>query len=265
MTAVPPHWWQVLRRWLAGRDAEPVAGGRAPMVKRGWRHTELLFAGGVAQSRMRTFRPGHLLIDYTRTMMASLLFRPEPARIGMIGLGGGSQAKFIHRRLPGARLEVAENNPQVLALRRRFRVPRDDDRLQVLLADGAQFVRERAGCFDILLVDGYDESGIPGALASQAFYDDCRKALAPGGVLAGNLYATDHQDHVRKLERSFGRGRVWVLEEARQSNRVVFAWTGDPSPGGRTDLAAAAARIPAGARRELADALLRVAQAWERR
>ncbi|MGJ4728371.1 fused MFS/spermidine synthase [Luteimonas sp. SDU101] len=214
---------------------------------------------------MRTFRPGHLLIDYTRTMMASLLFQPQPARIGMIGLGGGSQAKFCHRHLPGARLEVAENNPHVLALRRRFRVPDDDARLRVLLADGAGFVRERPGCFDILLVDGYDASGIPEALSSQAFYDDCRAALAPGGVLAGNLYATDFKDHVRKLQRSFGRDHVWVLEEARQSNRVVFAWTGEPFPGGRIDLPAVLARIEPAARLELGDVFTRVAQAWRAR
>ena len=265
MTAGPARWWHALRRWLGGRGAQPAASVRAPRVKRGWRYTELQFAGGVAQSRMRTFRPGHLLIDYTRTMMASLLFRPQPARIGMIGLGGGSQAKFCHRHLPQTRLEVAENNPQVLALRRRFRVPADGPRLQVLLADGARFVRERPGCFDILLVDGYDESGIPAALSSQAFYDDCRDALVPGGVLAGNLYATDVRDHLRKLERSFGRGHVWLLEEPRQSNGVVFAWKGEPFPDGRIDLPAIAARIPGGARRELADVLLRVAQAWERR
>jgi len=265
MTAGPAHWWQALRGWLGGRAADPAASVRAPRIKRGWRYTELQFTGGVSQSRMRTFRPSHLLIDYTRTMMASLLFRPQPARIGMIGLGGGSQAKFCYRHLPATRLEVAENNPQVLALRRRFHVPPDDDRLQVSLADGAQFARERRGCFDILLVDGYDETGIPPALSSQAFYDDCRDALVEGGVLAGNLYATDFRDHVEKLERSFGRGRVWVLEEARQSNRVVFAWTGDPFPGGSIDLAAVAARMPAGARRELEDVLLRVAQAWRRR
>ena len=266
MTAGPRGWWQALLsrcRGVARRGEAESA--RLPRVKRGWRYTELQFTGGVSQSRMRTFRPGHLLIDYTRTMMASLLFHPQPARIGMIGLGGGSQAKFCHRHLPGARLEVAENNPHVLALRRRFRVPDDDARLRVLLADGAGFVRERRGCFDILLVDGYDASGIPEALSSQAFYDDCRAALAPGGVLAGNLYATDFKDHVRKLQRSFGRDHVWVLEEARQSNRVVFAWTGEPFPGGRIDLPAVLARIEPAARRELADVFTRVAQAWRTR
>ena len=257
-------WWEKWRARFRGQPDTPAASGtRAPRIKRGWRYTELQFGGGVSQSRMRTFRPGHLLIDYTRTMMAALLFRPQPALIGMIGLGGGSQAKFCHSHLPATRLEVAENNPQVLALRRSFRVPPDDARLQVLLADGAQYVREQRGRLDILLVDGYDETGIPAALSSQRFYDDCRDALVPGGVLAGNLYATDFRDHVRKLQRSFGRERVRVLEEARQSNRVVFAWKGDPFPGGRIDLPAIVARMPPAASRELADVFARVARAWQ--
>lgn len=262
------------RWWNLWRAAEPPAaspaqddgtGGRKPLVRRGWRYTELQFTGGVSQSRMRTFRPDELLVDYTRTMMGSLLFRPDPRAIGMVGLGGGSQVKFCHRHLPGARVEVAENNPHVLALRRTFRIPRDDARLQVLLADGAEFVRERRGRFDILLVDGYDEGGIPAALSSQRFYDDCRDALAAGGVMAGNLYATDFAAHVDRLQRSFGRERVWVLEEKRQSNRVAFAWTGDPFPDGRIDLPALVSRMPPSVGRELAGVFNLVAGAWRAR
>ena len=267
MTERRKRWWQ---RWPAWRTRTPAAdaeaeGRRPPTVRRGWRYTELQFTGGVAQSRMRTFRPDHLLIDYTRTMMAALLFRPQPRRLGMVGLGGGSQAKFCHRHLPDTRVEVAENNPQVVALRRRFRIPRDDARLQVFLADGADFLRDRRGRFDVLLVDGYDETGIPAALSSQRFYDDCRDALADGGVMACNLYATDFAAHAEKLRRSFGHGRVWVLEERRQSNRVAFAWKGDPFPEGRLDLAAIMARMPPGAARELADVFASVATAWRAR
>ena len=267
MTERRRRWWQ---RWPAWQPDASIEGGRTeatrpPTVRRGWRYTELQFAGGVSQSRMRTFRPDHLLIDYTRTMMAALLFRPRPRRLGMVGLGGGSQAKFCHRHLPETRVEVAENNPQVVALRRMFRIPRDDARLQVFLADGAGFLRERRGRFDILLVDGYDETGIPAALSSQRFYDDCRDALAEGGVLASNLYATDFAAHVEKLQRSFGRKRVWVLEEKRQSNRVAFAWTGDPFPGGTLDLPAIVATMPPGAARELADVFASVATAWRSR
>src|SRR5690606_21254310 len=220
---------------------------------RGWRYTDLQFEGGVSQSRMRTFRPGQLAVDYTRTMMASLLWQPRPALVGMVGLGGGSQVKFCHRHLPHTRMEVAEINPQVIALRRTFRVPDDDARLRVHLADGARFVRDWAGRFEILLVDGYDQTGIPAALSSQEFYDDCRDALVPGGVLASNLYSTDAAGHMDRLQRAFGRERVWMVEEPRQSNRVAFAWTGVPFGGGAIDLPALTAAMAPGAVRQLSD------------
>ena len=252
----------------AAADAAADSGAAAfplPRIRRGWRYTDLQFEGGVSQSRMRTFRPGQLAVDYTRTMMASLLWRPQPALIGMIGLGGGSQVKFCHRYLRDTRVEVAEINPHVLALRRVFRVPDDDARLRVHLADGARFVREWAGRLDILLVDGYDPTGIPVALSSQAFHDDCHAALAPGGVLASNLYATDAAVHLAKLRRAFGPERVLPVEESRQSNLVAFAWTGDPFADGRIDLPTLAAAMPRGVARQLGDVFGRVAAAWRAR
>src|SRR5262245_14571019 len=57
------------------------------------------------QSSMRLTRPIDLELSYTRSMMAFLLFRDPPARVLMIGLGGGSLAKFVYHRLPAAGLE----------------------------------------------------------------------------------------------------------------------------------------------------------------
>ncbi|MHC9085327.1 spermine/spermidine synthase domain-containing protein [Luteimonas sp. RIT-PG2_3] len=272
-------WWARLlgRPSVPGRIPEGDAGdapqGRAPdsrdpagrvqqpYVSRTWRYTSLQFTGAVTQSRMRTFQPGHLLVDYTRTMMGSLLFRPAPSRIGMIGLGGGSQVKFIHRHLPKTRLEVVENNAAVIALRRRFRIPDNDARLQVIHGDGAHFVRDNPGRYDILLVDAYDVTGIPQALSSQQYYDDCRAALAPDGVMASNLFCADADRHIERMRRSFGKRRVLVVEEARMSNRVAFAWVGDPLPGDAFEVAAQLARVAPGARRSLAPVLEEVARA----
>lgn len=229
-------------------------------MRRNWRYTSLQFNRADAQSRMLSLHPDRLLIDYTRTMMGVLLLHPRPARIGMIGLGGGSQVKFCHRHLPHSRIEVVENNPGVIALRRRFKVPDDDARLQVDLGDGALWVRERPGRYDVLLVDGYDEGGIPAALSTQRYYQDCRNALAPGGVMASNLYCADAGRHVDRLRRAFGE-RVVVLEEAQQSNRVAFAWVGDPLPPGPIDVPAALATLPRKARVQLQDAFARLAVA----
>ena len=232
-----------------------------PFVRRHGRYTSLQFSRTQTQSRMLSADPDALLIDYTRTMMATLLLRPQPERIGMIGLGGGSQVKFCHRHLPQARVEVVENNPGVIDLRREFSIPDDDERLQVHLGDGAEFITTRRGCYDVLLVDGYDERGIPPVLSTQAFYDDCRAALAPGGVMAANLFSTDAKKHLALLERSFD-GQVLMLEEPKMSNRVVFAWLDRLLPG-EVNPGAALYALPEAARRQLGPAFARLEQALE--
>src|SRR3989338_4278117 len=80
--------------------------------ERGVRH---LHVGGEAiQSAMRLEDPFALELDYTRCMMAFLLFHPVPRRALMIGLGGGSLAKFFHRRLAGLRTHVLDEQARVV-------------------------------------------------------------------------------------------------------------------------------------------------------
>lgn len=247
-----PAWWR--RLWPS-----ELRGDKAELVRTG--HTlELRFARGVGQSRMALAQPDELLIDYTRTMLAALLLQPLPQRIGMVGLGGGSQAKFCYRYLPDSQLDVMENNPQVIALRDQFRIPADDARLRVHLTDAASYLHRQIARFDLLLVDGYDKSGIPSKLSTQAFYDDCAAALTPQGVLASNLYARDHKRHVARLMRSFD-GHVIVLGERKQKNLVAFAWKSPVL----LPLAEAMQKIPQAPRQRLTAELDRLADALSRR
>lgn len=189
----------------------------------------LHFTHGELQSRLLTSAPWRLDVDYTRTMMGFLLFGSAPEHIGMIGLGGGSLARFCHRHLRASRMTVLEINPHVIALRREFQVPDDDERFTVLAADGARYLATQEPAFDVLLVDGFDHQGQPAALCSQAFYDDCLAALAPGGLLVVNLHY-DHPDYsllVERIGRSFDGNVVDVLS-SEKSNGIVFAGQGAP-------------------------------------
>jgi len=180
------------------------------------------------QSRMDLRKPDALELEYTRTMMAFMLFKPLPAHIGMIGLGGGSLVKFCSRHLPDTRLTVVEINPHVIALRNDFQIPPDDARLQVICADGAQFVRDPPERIDALLVDGFDTFGLPDELSSQRFYDDCFEALLPDGIMVANLHF-GHPEYALQLERigrAFGQS-VLPVADSHGSNSVVFAVKGD--------------------------------------
>jgi spermidine synthase len=225
-------WLERLATWWRGaRGRDPGA----PFVRRRFNTTELQFARGVSQSRMLTSDPDRLLIDYTRTMMGVLLFQPHPVSIGIVGLGGGSQAKFCYRELPGARIEAIEVDPRVVALRDRFRIPADDARFEVLVDDAVRVLPRRRSAYDVLLVDAYDEAGIPEALGTAAWYAACRDALADGGAAAFNLYGADADRHVARLRGAFGN-RMVVLQERRQSNRIAFGWRGEPISAVRPDL-----------------------------
>jgi spermidine synthase len=188
----------------------------------------LHFSISEIQSRMQLKDPHALDLEYTRTMMGFLLFNPEPDDIVMIGLGGGSLAKFCHRYLPHSRIRVVEINPHVIALRDEFHVPPDDARLQVVRADGARQVREHTACCDVLMVDGFDSDGLPARLSSQGFYNDCFETLRPDGIMVVNLHNghPSYPTHLTRIRRSF-KDATLVVSEGALSNSIVIACKGD--------------------------------------
>ena len=198
-----------------------------PFIEETLSHKALQFSDCAIQSRMDLMDPFALELEYTRTMMAFLLFVPQPKHIAMIGLGGGSLAKFCHRHLPKTRIDVVEINPHVIALRHAFHVPPDDGRFRVIAGDGAHYVRHPAARSDVLLVDGFGSDGLPEALCSQRFYDDAHDLLPPDGMMVANLHY-GHPQYLAQLERirrSFHGSVLAVLDDER-SNTIVFAGKG---------------------------------------
>jgi len=201
-------------------------GFAKPFVMDSGTKRSLHFAIGETQSRMDVLHPNRLEVSYTRIMMGFLLFVPAPASIGMIGLGGGSLAKFCYSTLHSACIEVSEVNPHVIALREQFAIPDDDHRFKIIRTDGAEFVRASPGRFDGLLVDGYDGAGLPARLGSQSFYDHCASALSANGVMVANLNLDTPRDaqQITRMRRSFG-GQALVVEDAG-GNKIAFGTNG---------------------------------------
>ncbi|CDG83845.1 putative Spermidine synthase [Janthinobacterium agaricidamnosum NBRC 102515 = DSM 9628] len=193
------------------------------MLTRGDRRS-LEFKPGMIQSEMRLSRPDQLVLRYARAMMCFALFNPQPRHIVMVGLGGGSLAKFCHRHFPSARITVLELRADVIALRDHFMIPPDDARFRVIHTDAVTYIRRHPGSADVLLVDGFDESGLPPALGSARFYADCRRALVAGGVLAANIFSYDphYAAMLDRLEVVFRR-RVCALDGIAGNNHIIFA------------------------------------------
>jgi spermidine synthase len=212
------------KRARVGRSArEPQLA-----VTESWGVRTLHLGGEAIQSAMRVNDPYALALDYTRCMMGFLLFHPEPRQALMIGLGGGSLAKFFHRRLLRTRTRVVELDPRVLAAaREHFALPPDDERLSVEIGDGAGALAPE--CCDLLAVDGFDDGEQVASLATGEFYDACFLALAEPGVLVVNYLSDDPKldAYLRRLERAFG-GAVVLLPALTDPNLIAFALKGGP-------------------------------------
>jgi spermidine synthase len=173
---------------------------------------------------MRLSDPFELALGYTQTMMGFMLFNAEPKHILLVGLGGGSLSKYCYRQFPQAHITTVEINPEVIALREAFLVPRDDERFQVVHADAADYLASNDKQADIILLDGYDADGLPECLCSESFYADCWRALGEHGVLVANLWSSDlrHQVYLNRLRGTFNN-RVWCSKAYDSSNKIAFA------------------------------------------
>jgi spermidine synthase len=218
------------------RQPDSATALHAPRVLEQDGRLTLEFTPGSVQSEMLLARPSALTLDYTRAIMCFALFVPRPRHIVMVGLGGGSLVKFCHRHFPHARITVIELRADVIALRERFAVPPDDARLTVIHGDACQVLPTlgaQRGPADVLIVDGFDQEGLPPSLGSPRFYGDCRRLLADGGVLVQNLFSYDPA-YPRMLERLrlMFDGRVCRFAGVAGNNRILFAVKARVAPAG---------------------------------
>lgn len=192
----------------------------------------LHFESGSMQGAMRIARPWDLALEYTRVMMACLLMRDEkrfPDNVLLVGLGAGSIAKFLYHHYPLTHLTVVEIEPRVVDVAREsFRLPCDPDRLDIVIADGAEYVQTTNETYDLIMVDGFNEYGHPGDLNALPFYQACRSRLDDQGLLVANLIGLSHnyKGGFAHIQAAFGN-RAVTFPRCKSGNTIAFAATGE--------------------------------------
>jgi spermidine synthase len=200
------------------------------------------------QGAMRIRSPRKLELEYIQRMMAWLLWRPSDAlgqgHAVQLGLGAGALTRFSHQVLRW-RTTAVEINPSVIdANRLWFHLPPDDALLQVLHADAAAWVQEdaRLQTVDALMVDLYDHDAAAPVLDDEAFYAACRGLLAPGGLMAVNLFGRDasFERSAARVAAVFGADQVWTLAPTKEGNTILIAGREVVAPDRATMVARAA-------------------------
>lgn len=185
------------------------------------------------QGAMRLRKPRALELEYVQRMMVWLLLRDpdtlESTRVVQLGLGAAALTRFCRTEL-GLHTTAVELNPQVIAACRQwFRLPANDERLEVVEADAAAWVADpaRQASADVLCVDLYDHQAAAPVLDDEDFYRDCHAVLTPGGVLVVNLFGRNASfaRSARRIEAVFAPdgGQVLMLAPTEEGNTIVVA------------------------------------------
>ncbi len=202
------------------------------------------------QGAMRIRKSLALELEYIQRMMVWMLLRPQTeltrGHAVQLGLGAAAITRFCHSTLR-MRCTAVELNPSVIdACRLWFHLPTDSARFEVLEMDAARFVAdpERTQTAQALCVDLYDHDAASPVLDSTAFYGDCHRLLADGGVMTVNLFGRDTSFALsaQRIAAAFGAARVLSLRPTREGNTIVVALKNGPMPE-RDTLAARADNI----------------------
>jgi spermidine synthase len=173
------------------------------------------------QSAMLLDDPWDLRLRYTRFLALALAFQPEPKRVLVLGLGGGSFPKRLYRDFPQVVVDVVDIDPEVIGIAKRyFQVP-EDSRLRLHLRDGRRFVRETTEKYDLIFLDAYNSDTIPFHLTTREFYRQLEARLAPGGFVVSNIIGT-----LRGPQSAFFRAMYRTLADSFSTVYVVPTYDG---------------------------------------
>ncbi|MGB5813004.1 MAG: polyamine aminopropyltransferase [Polyangiales bacterium] len=119
----------------------------------------------------------------------ALTSAPRIRRVLVIGGGDGGTVREVLRHPTVDECVMIELDEMVVEASKAH-LPRigtawDDARLDVRFIDGVDYVKRTDDPkYDVILIDGTDPVGPGAALFDEAFYDGCKRILAPDGVLA---------------------------------------------------------------------------------
>lgn len=169
----------------------------------------LIFARN-QQSSMRLDDPFETDIQYIGYLHIALAVKPSARRVLVLGLGGGSIVKRMWRDYPWMHIDAVEIDEQVAALAHdSFALPQDE-RINVIVADGREWLEVCDEIYDIIIVDAFADDHIPRPLTTEEFMRECRDHLSPDGVVAYNVIGAIYGAHSRHFRSVHKTARnVW--------------------------------------------------------
>lgn len=178
------------------------------------------------QSCISLTNPDRLVFDYTRMLLSALYLNPNPQRILVIGLGGGSVPGALQALLPAATIDCVEIDPAVGEVAAQFFSFQPGRNTTLHFQDGRVFVKRAAqkqAKYDLIVLDAFDHMYVPEHLLTKEFLSEVRTLLSANGVVAANTFSSSRLYDSESATYSSVFGQFFNL---KADNRVILATPG---------------------------------------
>lgn len=183
------------------------------------------------QSALDLKQPDRMVFHYTQYLHLAMAFHDNPQRALFIGLGGGSAPRRFHRDYPALQIDVAELDPEVVNVAKRYFMFEESDRVRVQAVDGRIFLQKTPHRYDLIVLDAYYADAIPFHLVTREFLQELKSKLTPTGIVVSNVIGSVRgadsklfRSILKTFETEFAQTYVFPVEEI--SNIIVIATQG---------------------------------------
>lgn len=126
---------------------------------------------------------------YHEAMSHSPLFlHPQPEKILIVGGGDGGVLREIIKHQKVKKVDLVEIDKEVIDICQQY-LPElssgafADPRVNLIIADGAEFVKDKKNAYDVIIIDSPDPVGPAEVLFKTDFYKNIFQCLCGGGIV----------------------------------------------------------------------------------
>jgi len=185
-----------------------------------------------------------LVFTYTRMSFAGLLLTPEPKKILIAGLGGGSIPLTFNDLFPDSEIDVVEIDQAVVNVAKEYFFFEENENMKVSVNDARVFVKRAAIAgekYDYIILDAFGGDYIPEHLLTQEFLEEVKQIMSEDAVLVANTFSTSRFYDHESVTYQHVFGEFFNFKLPTSGNRIIVTQLDTLPP--RGNMISAAQRI----------------------
>ncbi len=178
------------------------------------------------QSCFLKSQPQRLFFNYTKLLLSGLLVNPDPKRILIIGLGGGTMSNTLYQLLPNSHIDNVEIDKSVIKVAREYFSFYENDKIKTYSQDGRGFVKRallKKQQYDWIILDAFNCDYIPEHLMTKEFLQEIKSLLSEQGILSANTFSISKLYQYESATYKAVYNDFYQVSNQANSNRIILA------------------------------------------